>query len=109
MSRIRFYADEQISKAVVRGLRSRGIDVQTTHDANLLGASDAVQLAHAHESDRVVLTQDNDFLILASEGASHSGIVYSKQNQSIGKTIQNCVLLVEVVDSDEMQGMIEFL
>jgi len=109
VSRIRFYADEQISKAIVRGLRSRGIDVQTTYEANLLGATDPVQLTHALDTGRVMLTQDNDFLILASRGMSHAGIAYSRQSQGIGKIIQSCVLLVDIVDSTEMQDAVEYL
>lgn len=109
MSRIHFYADEQISKAIVRGLRSRGVDIQTTQEADLLGATDEVQLSHALETGRVVLAQDDDFLVLASIGLSHAGIVYSPQRTAIGKVIQSCVLLVEIVESEEMHGVIEFL
>jgi hypothetical protein len=36
---IKFYTDEHVSGAVVRGLRQRGVDVLTLVEAGMLGAS----------------------------------------------------------------------
>ena len=47
MSTLRFYVDEHVSRAVVRALRTRGADVQTVAEANLMGENDAAHLAHA--------------------------------------------------------------
>ena len=41
MARIRFFTDEQVSRAVVMGIRRRGVDVLTVPEAGTLGASDA--------------------------------------------------------------------
>lgn len=35
----KFYTDEHVAKAVVKGLRQRGVDVLTVLEAGMLGAS----------------------------------------------------------------------
>jgi len=37
---IKFYTDEHVAKAVVKGLRQRGVDVRTVVDAEMLTASE---------------------------------------------------------------------
>ena len=88
MSKPRFYMDEHVSRAVVRGLRQRGIDVQTVVEAQKLGASDDEHLAFALREGRVVFTQDDDFLRLAAAGAAHAGIVYAPQGTPIGAVVR---------------------
>lgn len=75
---IKYYTDEHVPSAVVAGLRRRGIDVLTTVEAGMLGASDEAQLAMATEKRRVLFTQDDDFLSLHATGIEHSGIVYTQ-------------------------------
>ncbi|MCP4415011.1 MAG: hypothetical protein GY805_00210 [Chloroflexi bacterium] len=64
---IRYQADEHISSAVIIGLQRRGIDMWSTPQAGLLGASDKAQLALATQHQRVVVTQDSDFLTLHAQ------------------------------------------
>ena len=47
-----------MSKAAIRGLRERGIDVLSVPEANMLGASDEEHLAFALAEGRVIFTQD---------------------------------------------------
>jgi predicted nuclease of predicted toxin-antitoxin system len=61
---IKFHLDENVSNAVAEGLRRRGIDVTTTPEQTLMGASDPEQLAFALKQQRVIFTQDDDFLKL---------------------------------------------
>ena len=66
MSAVRLCTDEDASEqAVVRGLRARGIDVQTTADAGHLGATDAEQLASATAENRTIAPPDCEPLIHA--------------------------------------------
>ena len=44
---MKFHTDEHIATAVAEGLRRRGFDVTTTHEAGLRGASDEAQLEYA--------------------------------------------------------------
>ena len=77
---VRFHLDEHVGSAIAAGLRRRGIDATTTHDAGFGGATDPAQLAYANSQGRVIFTEDADFLILANLGLEHFGIVYCQQN-----------------------------
>jgi predicted nuclease of predicted toxin-antitoxin system len=41
-----------------------------------LGATDEDQLALATQKQRVFVTQDDDFLVIHSQGIEHAGIVF---------------------------------
>ncbi len=58
---IAFHLDESVKNAIAIALRQRGIDVTTTLDADLLGASDEEQLRYAYGNKRVIVAHDNDF------------------------------------------------
>jgi predicted nuclease of predicted toxin-antitoxin system len=107
--RIRLYTDEHIPRAVVRGLRERGIDTLPVSEAGMLGASDEEHLAFARREGRVLFTQDDDFLRLHASGAEHAGIVYARQPTAIGDMIYGLMLVVEVLAPEEMKGYLEFL
>lgn len=110
MPSIRFQFDEQFPVAVVTGLRRRGIDVMTTVEAGLLGASDIEQLAHAYSDGRVMVTHDSDFLDLHYQGHPHAGIAYCEQSlRSIGGLIDALRLIYEALEPADMVGQIEFL
>lgn len=109
MSNVRYYTDEQVSKAIIRGLRQRGVDVLTVPEAGKQGATDEVQLAFALAEGRVIFTQDDDFLRLAASGKTHAGIVYAAQSMPTGKVIQGLMLIFQVLEAEDMVGNIEYL
>jgi len=98
-----------VSKAVVRGLRQRGVDVLTVGQAGMLGASDEAHLQRARIEDRVFFTQDTDFLRLHAARSDHPGIVYALQQMSIGEIIRGLILIYEILDADEMRSRLEYL
>jgi hypothetical protein len=106
---IRFYTDEHVARAVVNGLRQRGVDVLTVPDAGTIGATDQEHLVRARCDAQVVFTQDNDFLRLHAEGIEHAGIVYAPQGTSIGALIRGLMLIRQVLDLGDMEGHVEFL
>ena len=107
---IKFHLDENVSNAVAEGLHRRGIDVTTTPEKNLIGASDLEQIAFAREQRRVIFTQDDDFLKLHQAKVSHSGIAYCQQgSRSIGEIVKTLALIWEWVDLEEMIGQVEFI
>lgn len=61
---IRFHLDENVNLAIASGLRRRGIDVTTSGEAGLIGASDNEQLQYARREGRVIVSQDTDFKTL---------------------------------------------
>jgi predicted nuclease of predicted toxin-antitoxin system len=107
---IRFHLDENVANAIARGLQRRGIDVTTTHSAGLLGASDPEQIAYANAENRVIFTEDDDFLVLTHLGIAHPGIVYCKQmSRTVGEIIKCLELIWELCELEEMRNHIEFI
>ena len=106
---IKFYTDEHVSRAVIKALRKRGIDVLTVPEAGMLGATDPKHLEKAHLEGRVLFTQDDDFLRLHAAGLAHSGIAYAPQGTTIGKTIHGLVLIYQVLEAHDMKGHCEYL
>jgi hypothetical protein len=106
---IKFYTDEHVARAVVRGLRHRGVEVLTVLEAGLIGASDEEQLAHAKAEGRVMFSQDDDFLRLHAAGVEHAGIVYAPQHSSTSDIIYGLMLIYQVLESEDMIGQVEYL
>ena len=75
--------DEHVAKSVTEGLRRRGVDVVTVQELGLQAAEDQQHLQRAAQEDRVVVTQDTDFLRLHAAGVSHGGIVYAPQQAPV--------------------------
>ena len=109
MSEVRFYADENISAAVIEGLRRRGISVLSTPDAGMLGALDEEHFALAASRQLVVLTQDDDFLKLAARTERHPGVVYARQGRSIGAIVSGVVLIAENLDAEDLIDRVEYI
>jgi hypothetical protein len=103
------YLDEHIPSAVAAGLRHRGVDVLTVQEAGRAGLPDPEQLRFALSEQRVLVTMDSDFLILASQDAPHAGIAYASSRMSIGEMIRAVVLLCDVLSSADMTNHVEFL
>lgn len=106
---VKFYTDEQVAKAVARGLRQRGVDAVSAAAANMLGAADERHLALALQEQRVIFTQDHDFLRLDAAGVEHAGIAYARQGTSIGDIIRGLVLIYQVFSAEEMHRHVEYL
>jgi predicted nuclease of predicted toxin-antitoxin system len=107
--RIRFHLDEHVDPAIANALRRAGIDVTTTNEAGLRTQNDEAHLRFARDKGRVIVTRDQDFLRLASEGVDHSGIVFYTANQSIREIIEGLILVHEVMLPSEMRGGVEYL
>ncbi|QYX33860.1 DUF5615 family PIN-like protein [Sphaerospermopsis torques-reginae] len=109
-NKIKFHLDENVGNAIANGLRMRGVDVTTSPEEGLIGASDEQQLAFAVSQKRVIFTFDDDFLSLAATGIEYCGIIYARQKrQSIGKVISDLVLVWECLEPEYMFNNIEFL
>ena len=106
---IKFYTDEHVGRAVVRGLRQRGADVLTVPEAGLLGASDEEHLERARAEGRILLTQDDDFLRLHATGIEHAGIAYAHQGTSVGEIIRGAMLIQQLLEAEDMRGHVEYL
>jgi predicted nuclease of predicted toxin-antitoxin system len=109
-AKIKFHLDENVHKAIAQGLRRRGIDVTTTPEKFLIGVSDEAQLAFAVSENRVIFTQDTDFLRINQSNTEHCGIVYCWQGKkSLGEIIKGLILIWELLEPSEMMGKVEFI
>ncbi|MBE2201476.1 MAG: DUF5615 family PIN-like protein [Anaerolinea sp.] len=108
-SNIAYQADEHIPSAVIVGLQRRGIDVWSTRQAGLLGASDEDQLAFATRRQRVIITQDDDFLVLHAQGIEHAGIVFVQPGRTIGHAVRGLYFIYQMLTAVDMQNHVEFL
>lgn len=107
---IRFHLDENCGNAIAEGLRRRGIDATTTHDAGLIGASDEGPLAYAQINGRGLFTQDGDFLGIHHAGVPHAGIAYCPMEQlGIGDVVRGLADLWDFLEPEEMVERVEFL
>ena len=104
---VQFYLDEHIPSAVAEGFRYRGVEVVTLDEANMLGTRDEEHLAFGREENCVLVTHDDDFLRLAAEGASHSGIVYVPRDRTIGDMVRRLKVLARVFSEEDTKNRIE--
>lgn len=88
--------DEHCDIGIARGLRRRGIDVTTAHEAGLLGAVDEDHVAFGLADGRMIFTQGPDFMRLHAAGVAHHGIAYRAQLRlSVEEIIRGLVLIWE--------------
>jgi Domain of unknown function (DUF5615) len=108
---LRLYADECVDARVVAGLRRRGVDVVTAADEGLLGATDQVQLSHAIERGRVLLSRDQDFLRLAKErlGSDFPGLVFVLPAVGVGEVVRAVDFIAGTLDPADMVNRIEWV
>ncbi|MGN6547752.1 MAG: DUF5615 family PIN-like protein [Aureliella sp.] len=107
---LKFHLDEHVSRAIAKGLEWRGIDVSTTAEAGLIGATDGQQAEFALAQSRVIFTNDADFLRLASEGVEHAGIVYCHpQASDVGNVVRYLALMNDCLEPEDMFNKVEFL
>lgn len=116
MSRIRLYVDEDAGeKAVIAGLRDRGVDVLTVSEATMAATTDEDQLAFAKAQGRTLYTLNvGDFCRLhaasLAAGNDHDGIiVIPRQRYSVGEKIRRLLALIDSVTAEEMRNRLEFL
>jgi len=64
---LKWYADEHVHARIVQALRARGMDVVTVQDQGRERAKDRELLSEALANERVMLTNDADFLAIAAE------------------------------------------
>ena len=108
--KIKFHLDENVNNAIAQGLHRRGIDVTTTPEQSLIGASDEEQLNFSISQNRVIFTQDTDFLRMNQTNTNHCGIVYCSQGKnSIGEIIRGLILISELLEPNDMLSKVEFI
>ena len=108
---MKIYADENIERSIIEGLRRRKIEVVSAGELGYIGKPDEFHIKKASEIKAVILTHDVDFLRIASSpDIHHSGIIFSHQEKvSIGQCIRGVELVAKVLTDKDMENHIEFL
>lgn len=113
---IRLYVDEDaMARALVQGLRARGIDVLTVVEAGMSEQDDRAQLEYATTQGRVLYSFNvGHFWRLHSEylmqGKNHAGmILVYRQRYSIGEQIRRLLKVLATKSAEEMTNNVHFL
>jgi len=113
---MRLYIDEDaMARALVQGLRARGVEVTTVFEAGMIGQSDATQLAYATAQGQVIYTFNvGHFCQLHGEllaaGKIHAGIiVVYRQRYAVGEQMRKLLQLVETQSAEKMRNRLHFL
>lgn len=106
---IRFYTDENVSRAIIDGLRRQDIDVLSAPEMGMLSRSDEEHLELAASLGRALFTHDDDFLRLVSQRIPHAGIAYTHQYSSISRILSGLVRIHETKTPEDMAGHIEYI
>ncbi len=113
---IRLYVDEDaMARALVQGLRARGVDVTTVLDAGMSEQDDRAQLEYAAAQGCVLYTFNvGHFCKLHSDylarGKDHAGIiVVNRQRYSVGEQIRRLLRLINTKSAEDMRNSLYFL
>ena len=107
---IRFHLDEHMDPDIAAALWQYGIDITTTVEQELRTEDDERHFERACLEDRVIVTDDVDFLRLAASTVSHPGIVFCRRTRhTLGEIIQFLLLVHGVYTPDQMRGRVEYL
>ena len=108
------YTDEHIPAGIVAALIARGIDVITAQQDDRTGVSDTDLLDRATELGRVLVTNDEDFLVETARrqrlGIHFAGVAYAPL---IRMTVSQCVASLELIsvvaDPADQVNRLEYL
>ena len=108
------YADVHVVFAIVQALRRRGMDVVTAQDRGRQEADDAGLLAEALADQRVMLTNDTDFLVFAARcsarGETFAPIYFwPQQGRPIGEIVRRILRHASMEDYRSACSRVHFL
>lgn len=115
MSQIRLFIDEDsMDQRFIKALRARGVEVTSVGEVETISSSDKEQLTLATELQRVLYTFNvGDFCQLHSiyiqEKRSHTGIIISSQDYSIGEQMRRVLKLMAAKSAEEIRNQLVFL
>jgi hypothetical protein len=113
---LRLAADENFNNNIVRGLirRQPELDIVRVQDVGLCGADDPTVLAWSAQEGRVLLTHDVATITKYAYdrirvGKPMPGVFEVSRSISIGRAIDDILLLVECSLAGEWEGQVRYL
>jgi hypothetical protein len=106
--------DVHVHRAIVEGLRLRGVDVLTAQENDAARLSDADLLDRATMLNRVLFSQDEDLLREAAQtqrqGTAFSGVIYAHQLKvTSGQCVTDLELIARLGEPEEFASWVEYL
>ncbi|MGH9847000.1 MAG: DUF5615 family PIN-like protein [Blastocatellia bacterium] len=95
-------------------MRSRDVNVLTAQEDHRRREDDPVLLDRAMELNRVMFTQDQDFLVEAhfrqETGKPFLGVIYAHQlNVTIGQCVDDLELIAKAGELEDLANRVEYL
>lgn len=113
---LRLAADENFNNNIVRGLirRQPELDIVRVQDVGLYGADDRTVLAWSAQEGRVLLTHDVSTITKYAyeriqAGKPMPGVFEVNRSVSIGRAIEDILLLAECSLDGEWEGQMRYL
>ena len=111
---IALYMDHHVPRAITVGLRLCGVDVMTAYEDGADEKDDPQVLERANELERVLFTQDDDFLAEATRrqksGIFFRGIIYAHQLRiSVGRCIHDLEIIAKAGEPEALYNQVQFL
>ncbi len=111
---VSLYMDVHVKQAITLGLRQRGVDVLTAQEDGTARLDDALLLDRAGMLNRLVFTQDDDFLAEANRrqtsGELFVGVAYTHQlNASIGHCIDDLETIAFASELEDYASQVIYL
>ena len=111
---IALYMDENVPLPITNKLRQRDVDVLRAQEDNHQNTPDPIILDRATDLQRVVFTQDEDFLAIANsrqqEEVNFSGVIYAhQQNVTFGDCIRDLKIVAKVSEPEDLVNRVQYL
>ena len=110
---LRLFMDHNVRRSITAGLRVRGVDIVTALEDGSAASSDPDILDRAKALDRVLYTEDTDFLtegaLRQQQAVEFPGIIYGHQSLRVGVCIDDLELLVKASGSEDLRNQIVYL
>jgi hypothetical protein len=111
---IHLYFDEDVSADIVDNLRTRGFDVVSARDVEMLQKDDEEQMQYAAAQHRAIVThnrvhfesQHRKFL---EAGTNHYGIIIAKRRQKDTEVVIKLLALLDKVTAEEMENQLRYV
>ena len=86
---MRFLVDAQLPPALARMLAAKGFEAEHVYDVELGEAEDNTIWAYAKQANAIIITKDEDFIVLASFDSNGPPIVWVR----LGNTTKQALLV----------------
>jgi Domain of unknown function (DUF5615) len=111
---VALYIDENVHRGITDGLRIRGVDVLTVQEDGRTSFPDPLILDRATELERVLFSQDDDFLAEANhrqdKQINFAGVIYAhKLRVTVGDCVRDLEIIAKTAYLEELRNRVQYL